>query len=152
SPDGKWLAGSNRNGATVWESATGKEMFVIRGKGWIARLTFSQDGRRLAAAGAQHISLWSVPQGVEAGGLPRAHNHTINCVRFSPDSKMLASSSSDKAISFWDAATGRGIFTFTEHTAPVHTVCFSPDGRRLASASVDKTVKVFDAANGSLQF
>jgi len=43
SPDGRWLASSGREGARVWNRATGNEAFAILGKGWLSRVAFSPD-------------------------------------------------------------------------------------------------------------
>src|SRR5437879_6324517 len=56
------------------------------------------------------------------------HHGSVMAVAFSPDGKVLASSSRDKTIKLWDVATGALIRTLTEHTADVYDVAFSPKG------------------------
>jgi serine/threonine protein kinase/sugar lactone lactonase YvrE len=83
----------------------------------------------------------------------RGHSVSVNCVCFSRDGRHLASASRDGTVKVWDAATGREVLSFNEHT-DVWSVSFSPDGGRLASASgafdpgksVPGRVKVWDAA------
>ncbi|PQE03932.1 vegetative incompatibility HET-E-1 protein [Rutstroemia sp. NJR-2017a BVV2] len=79
------------------------------------------------------------------------HSSAVNSVAFSPDSKLLASASSDETVKIWDAATGTLQQTLEGHSAGVRAIAFSPDSKLLASASSDKTVKIWDAATGMLQ-
>jgi WD40 repeat protein len=60
-PDGERLAaGSADQTVRIWDSATGKEFCVLRGRaGWVKSMAFSQARKRLASAnGASPIHLW----------------------------------------------------------------------------------------------
>lgn len=63
-----------------------------------------------------------------------------NSVAFSPDARLLASTTADCAIKLWDLMTGQCQRTLTGHRALVSAVVFSPDSQLLASASYDRTV------------
>jgi WD40 repeat protein len=65
-------------------------------------------------------------------------------VAFSPDGKILATSSGDKTVRLWDVASRQPLATLTGHEKPVFRVVFSPDGKILASGSEDKTVRLWD--------
>ena len=80
----------------------------------------------------------------------KAHGYEnpVTSVRFSPDSRILASASYDKTMKLWDVNTGKEIKTLTSHTGIVNSVSFSPNGKILASASEDKTVKLWDINSG----
>lgn len=73
------------------------------------------------------------------------HTGSVLSVGFSPDGKVLASSSRDKTIKLWDPHAARLERTLTDHTADVYSVTFSPKGDMLASGGADKTVRLWDA-------
>ena len=56
---------------------------------------------------------------------------------FSPAGRQIASSSFDKTVKIWDAATGELIRTLRGHRGLIFQVAYSPDGTRIASAGVD---------------
>jgi WD40 repeat protein len=69
---------------------------------------------------------------------------------------MLATSSSDKSLRFWEVATAMERARIAGHEAPVYSVDFSPEGNSLAAASNDAPVYLWnvytklDAASGKL--
>ncbi|CEL03835.1 hypothetical protein ASPCAL04975 [Aspergillus calidoustus] len=79
------------------------------------------------------------------------HSDSILLVAFSPDSKELASSSSDNTIKLWDPTTGELRQNLEGHSDSVRSVAFSPDGKQLASGSNDKTIMVWDPMTGELR-
>jgi len=78
----------------------------------------------------------------------RGHSSMVWSVAWSPDGKMIASTSGDKTVQVWDAANGNLLYTYVGHTDSVYSVAWSPDSKRIASASYDKTVQVWDAIDG----
>ena len=69
------------------------------------------------------------------------HQQLINDVKFSPDSRLIASASFDKSIKIWDGKTGVFITTLRGHVQAVYQIAWSADSRLLVSGSADSTLK-----------
>ena len=94
------------------------------------------------------LSLLNTVSNVAAPNTLGGHTSTVNGVSFSPDGKLLATSSDDNTVKLWDTTTGQQIKTLTGHTGPVRSISFSPDGKLLATGSDDNTVKLWDTITG----
>lgn len=68
----------------------------------------------------------------------------INSVRFSPDSKTLASADLNPTIELWNIDSKKVIATLKGHSKWVVSIAFSPDGKTLVSGSEDKTIKFWN--------
>lgn len=69
------------------------------------------------------------------------HQQLVNDVKFSPDSRLIASASFDKSIKLWDGKTGNFIATLRGHVQAVYQIAWSADSRLLVSGSADSTLK-----------
>jgi WD40 repeat protein len=111
--------------------------------------SFSPDGTRLATIGPKNTAkVYDLANGGRDLLTLEGHTAPVITISFSPDRKLLATTSEDKSVKLWDAGTGRELNTFIGHTHFTSRVVFSPDGTRLASGSFDSTVKVWDIQTG----
>ena len=81
SPDGQRLASASRDQTVkIWDSATGKELFALKGHaGWVTSVAFSPDGQRLASASDdQTVKIWDSATGKELFALK---GHAGRCPR-----------------------------------------------------------------------
>ena len=77
----------------------------------------------------------------------KGHTDAVYAVAFSPDGKFLITTSFDKTLKLWEAATGKEVKTYggtAGHINQVISVAFSQDGSMIASGSTDNTLKVWD--------
>ena len=148
SKDGKMLATSGWDGATLWDvrldrrSAT-RMRYLAFGNIWA--LAFSPDGKTLVTGGTATLPKsfrhWDVETGKEhterLGLLVAART-----VAFSPDGKLLAGGGG-RGAKLWEADTGKELLTFPPTTVGVTAIAFSPNGLVLALACQPDLVRVW---------
>ena len=100
----------------------------------LRRPIISPSGDRIALVDkdARIINLWETATGKVAGSLI-GHAGPVGVLAFSPDSKRLASGSSDKTVRLWDPATFQEVSVLRGHENPVDCLYFSPDGLRICT-------------------
>ncbi|MBI5830633.1 MAG: hypothetical protein HZB20_14085, partial [Chloroflexi bacterium] len=62
------------------------------------------------------------------------HTGGVWALSFSPDGRLLASGSADRAVRVWDVTHGVELMVLSGYTSDMLRVAFSRDGRALASA------------------
>jgi WD40 repeat protein len=118
--------------------------------GICCNVTFSPDGRRLAADGSTAkrkegalVQVWDVDTGEEIFKL-KSLRGLVLCVAFSPDGSRLATTDKDGRVKVWDANNGDELLSPLTTLWEPHALSFSADGYRLIAAN-HGAVEVYDA-------
>ncbi len=162
-PDAKQIVSSSDDKVVrIWDIETGKTVRTIRGQiglgseGKVYSIAQSADGKWLAVGGWTHkecagrcgeIRLHDFATG-RLVGLFKGHRNVVFGLAFSPDSKKLASGSSDTTAAIWDVSSQRLLHMLKGHNAEVYAVSFTPDGQRVVTGSFDRTLKLWAVADG----
>lgn len=115
----------------------------------ISGLTLSRDGKTLiVATGDGKIRFVSMATG-EVQRILAGHTNVVYVGVFSPDEKLLGSSSRDHTARIWDLATGRELHRLNGFRCAVKAVAFSPNGEMFAASGNDGMLKLWDVKTGS---
>ena len=149
SPDGRRVAATASDAQLkyhfrVCDVASGERLFSAQG----GALAYSPDGRWLAIRAADEKTVLIVDARThETAGRLDGHEKLVFGATFSPDSRRLASCSSDHTVRLWQIAGG-ACRVLRGHTDEVFAAAFHPDGTRLATAGRDRAVWLWDLATG----
>jgi RNA polymerase sigma factor (sigma-70 family) len=113
----------------------------------VTAVAFSPDGTKLASGPifANIVQIWDRGSGRLLQEF-RGHHGTIMQIGFSPDAKHLFSSSLDKTVRVWNAATGNELRQFASPRPCKFTL--TPDGRALALSNDDRAIHFWDIISG----
>ena len=105
SPNGQVLASGSAfedPAIRVWDAETGKLLHKLDGHtGWVSKLAFTKDGRRLISAAAdQTIRFWDTSNWTETQVL-RGHTDEVHAVAISETARLVASASKDGNLMLW---------------------------------------------------
>lgn len=151
SPDGNKLVTlyEDEEEIGIWDTWTGKEMFVLHPTDSIDTATFSPDSEKIVIIQKDGISkIWDIETGKQVAVLEEPTDSVDNVV-FSPDSKKIVISSGDGTAKIWNAGTGKQMAVLDKHTDSIHSMKFSPDGKKIVTASDDRTAIIWDAESGN---
>lgn len=144
SPDGKRAVttGGEESGIikpaplTLWDLATGTKIKQIgKGKYWAPY--YSPDGMTLAVTRYDGwVEVWDLAGGKQLASWEAGHkgkfSTDVRSLAFAGNGKVVMTAGVDKAVCFWDAATGRRLRRIDGVINKAGSLALSPDGKLLA--------------------
>ena len=166
-PDGLMFAtGSDRGTVFLWDAASVRivgQLVPGDGRQRIDSLTYSPDGRLLAAGCQEAIQIWNARTGEQTVRIEPAHGDAVESLAFSPDGRLLYSSGrryeperqcSVAELKAWDVDSGKLDRDYpvagTELLYRSAHIVSSVDGRVVVASGGDSTW-IWDSAAGSLE-
>jgi WD40 repeat protein len=86
----------------------------------------------------------------EAQVIYQGHSDKVHSLAWSPDGRLIASSSLDETIHVWESNSGKHILTYRSNSLQPQAMAWSPDGTLIASTGglLSETVQIWDAKTG----
>jgi WD40 repeat protein len=149
SPDGKNIVtASFDRTARLWETASGREITILRHEALVVTAAFSPDGKTILTVPFDKTArLWDAATGKEVAVL-RGHESPIAYAKFSPDGKMVVTMPFHGTGRVWEAAAGKLIATLRGHEEAINSWAFSPDAKIVVTPSLDQTARLWDVGTG----
>lgn len=80
-----------------------------------------------------------------------AHNTTVNCLTFGPQShQVIATGGEDYNINVWRVKDASNVWTLGQNKSPIECLCFDADEQCIVSGAMNGSLKVFDLNEGRL--
>jgi WD40 repeat protein len=152
-PDGEALALVDKENlfVTLWDvmarGETGR--LTLPEPEFVYCLSFSRDGKTLAAGKNSSVILWDVLDNRPLQEPFKGHEHSVETVAISPDGLTVASTAYDDAVILWSTTEPRSLGRVFPHRVEHARIRFSPDGQYLASAA-GSLVELWEVATARL--
>jgi len=155
SSDGAMLAAGCDRAVIAWD--IGSQSDLTERWRWVrlldhssAAVSFSPDGRRVAAAESHLVTLLDSADGADVFAAEKpASNDDAHRAAFSPDSSVFAvicSEQGDKntAICIYSTATGNAVTTLSGHRDSVDAIGYLPSEKTLVAATSEPSLVIWD--------
>jgi WD40 repeat protein len=139
------LASAGEDGrVALWDTCGGLAATLAEESTWVEHLTWTQDGRLLAAAAGRSIHLW---RGEESLGVWYDANRSVLALAWAPDGRRLATAA-NKGLHLWEVGGDAPVQLLQFPGAPV-VLGWRPDGKALAVGTQDGFLQVWRQATRS---
>ncbi len=134
----------------IWSLRSNRLIAAIVPPGGVHSLEYSADGQLLLGIGEDGqsvVSAWPTKSTPEKQTLA-GHRGAVMGIDFSPDGRLLASSSKDHSVRIWNVDSGVLLHECAGHSLDVQAVKFSPDGQWMCSTGWEGKVILWDTKTG----
>ncbi|HWG44626.1 MAG TPA: WD40 repeat domain-containing protein [Gemmataceae bacterium] len=153
SPDGQTLAvghshrsartGRLRHEAVVYDPETRNVHGLWPSTRRIKNLAFAANGRTLAAACGNYLTVWETPAEKPVFECKGGSRH-FQGIAFTPDGQFLAATHNDKTVRMWSTRDWTERAAFDWGIGEVVCIAFAPDGMRAAAGGRSGCIVVWD--------
>jgi WD40 repeat protein len=98
-------------------------------------------GRAISAQREGTAVLWDIKKGTKIQTL-KGHMDWVTSARFSPNGKLVATSSTDQTVRVWDTVRYQMIAKLDEQTPIGSPLCFTTDGKFLITVANDNSMQI----------
>lgn len=144
-PSGGFLTGTLKEGGRLYNSSFGlAASFTLPGGQGANDLAFNKAGTLAYTAGRDgKVTIWNVAKRERVAQVS-AHQDWVIYNSLSPNGNVLATSSTDRTIKFWNARTGAKLAQLDEMSVVGSPIAFTGNGRYFVGADVADQAAIFE--------
>eukprot|EP00656_Telonema_subtile_P053657 TRINITY_DN7827_c0_g1_i1.p2 TRINITY_DN7827_c0_g1~~TRINITY_DN7827_c0_g1_i1.p2 ORF type:complete len:194 (-),score=31.48 TRINITY_DN7827_c0_g1_i1:8-589(-) len=135
----------------LWDPSSGQSLKAIRyPDGQLNKLSFSPDGKYLAAAGYANVRLYDYTSGSpQPQGVVSFSEHKLNltAVGFRADAKLVFTGSEDHTVRLWDLRHNKSVSQY-QCNAAVNSAVLHPDQAHILIATQAGELRAWESAGG----
>ncbi|HEY2573019.1 MAG TPA: c-type cytochrome domain-containing protein, partial [Verrucomicrobiaceae bacterium] len=154
SPDGTKLASTHGNKVLIRDLGSKENPVIAQLEGHrdlVQSLSWSKDGKTIAAGGYRRVLVWDVGSGELLDSLGAPLEGRVTALAFLPDDTSLVIADGAPAqrglIHLWKLNSTKPEATIEAHTDNILCLALSHDGKLLASGAADHVAKIWDIAH-----
>ena len=151
SPDSRYVVTHSNDGTVrVWAARTGRQLAIVQRGPPVAGAIFNPNGMQILAWLGNVARIFDRSSGSARVRTLSGHSARVMDASYSSDGHRIVTSSRDRTVRVWDAASGREQLVLTGHNGDVWSAVFADKGRKIVSVSADRTIRVWDSNTGEV--
>jgi WD40 repeat protein len=132
-----------RHEAVLYDPTTRRPRALLPARRQVKDLTFAPNGRTLAAACENYLTVWELPAEKPVFECQGGKRH-FQGIAFTPDGRLLAATHNDRSVRLWDTRDWSERAAFDWGIGEVTCIAFAPDGMRAAAGGRTGRIVIWD--------